>query len=173
MRKTRHCPTQVCFVLIASLAPGYVAWSQSPSEDPSPALKRAMEAGAEAMHNNNPADAEASFREATRLAPRYPSAFLDLGLAELRSGELETAEQSIRTACQLDPKLPGAHMFLGVANYQLHRLDKAREALREEIALTDTSAEAEMWLGVVELADGKPERAVPPWIELRNLRRTT
>lgn len=121
-----------------------------------------MRAGAEAMHENKPAEAETSFQEASRLAPQFPSAFLDLGLAQLREGKLEAAEGSIRTACQLDPKLPGAHMFLGIANYQMHRLGKAREALQTEIALNDANAEADMWLGVVELADGHPEKAVPP-----------
>ncbi|HEY3989728.1 MAG TPA: tetratricopeptide repeat protein [Acidobacteriaceae bacterium] len=139
-----------------------VAIAQAPSSQPDAAVERVMRAGAEAMHANRVADAETSFREATRLAPQFPSAFLDLGLAQLREGKLDAAEDSVGTACQLDPKLPGAHMFLGVVNYQMHRLDKAREALKSEIALNDQNAEAQMWLGVVELADGHPERAVPP-----------
>ena len=53
-------------------------------------------------------------------------------------------------------------MFLGVVDYQARRLDQARDALKEELALNQDNAEAEMWLGVIELADGHPERAVPP-----------
>jgi Flp pilus assembly protein TadD len=139
-----------------------IAIAQTPSTNPDIGLERAMRMGTEAMHENKAADAEKYFHEATRLAPQYPSAFLDLGLAQLREGKLDAAEESIRTSCQLDPKLAGAHMFLGIVNYQMHRFDKAREALKEAIALNDKNAEAEMWLGVVELADGHPEGAVPP-----------
>jgi tetratricopeptide (TPR) repeat protein len=162
MRRIHRRPLQVWVALVGSLAGVHIVSAQTPSGTPDAAVERAMRSGAEAMHENKPAEAEAFFREASRLAPQFPSAFLDLGLAQLREGKLEAAEGSIRMACQLDPKLPGAHMFLGVANYQMHRLDKAREALRDEITLNDKNAEAEMWLGVVELADGHPEKAVPP-----------
>jgi tetratricopeptide (TPR) repeat protein len=162
MRRIHHRPLQVCVAVIASLAVVHVAIAQTSFSGSDAAVQRAMHAGAEAMHENKPAEAEIFFQEASRLAPQFPSAFLDLGLAQLREGKLEAAEGSIRTACQLDPKLPGAHMFLGVVNYQMQRLDKAREALQDEIALNEKNAEAEMWLGVVELADGHPEKAVPP-----------
>lgn len=152
-----------CVAPLAGFAVIPAATAQtSAAANPDGGLERAMRMGAEAMHENKPADAETYFHQATGLAPRYPSAFLDLGLAQLREGKLDAAEESIRTACQLDPKLAGANMFLGIVNYQMHRLDKAREALKEAIALNDKNAEAEMWLGVVELADGHPERAVPP-----------
>jgi tetratricopeptide (TPR) repeat protein len=162
MRRIHHRPLQVWVAIIVSLAVAHIVGAQIRSGTPDVAVERAMRAGAEAMHENKPAEAETFFREASRLAPQFPSAFLDLGLAQLREGKLEAAEGSIRTACQLDPKLPGAHMFLGVVNYQMHRLDKAQDALQDEIALNDKNAEAEMWLGVVELADGHPEKAVSP-----------
>ncbi len=130
-----------------------------PVDDP---VERAMQAGAQAMHQNKPADAEASFQKATRLAPQFPSAFLDLGLAQLRQGKLDAAETSIRSACQLAPRLAGAHMFLGVVEYQMHHFDDARTALKNEIALNDKNAEAEMWLGILELADGHAEKAIAP-----------
>jgi tetratricopeptide (TPR) repeat protein len=151
-----------CMAPFAGFAVIPVATAQTSAANPDGGLERAMRMGAEAMHENKAADAEAYFHQATGLAPRYPSAFLDLGLAQLREGKLDAAEESIRTACQLDPKLSGANMFLGIVNYQMHRLDEARKALKEAIALNDKNAEAEMWLGVVEMADGHPERAVPP-----------
>jgi tetratricopeptide (TPR) repeat protein len=126
------------------------------------AVERAMRAGAQAMHANKPADAEVSFEQATQLAPHFPSAFLDLGLAQLRQGKLDAAERSIRSACELAPRLAGAHMFLGVVEYQMRHFDDARAALKNEIALNDNNAEAEMWLGVVELADGHAEAATSP-----------
>jgi tetratricopeptide (TPR) repeat protein len=162
MRRVPHRAMHVCAAALVSFVALHLAIAQTSSSSPDATVERAMRAGAEAMHENKPANAETFFHEATRLAPQFPSAFLDLGLAQLREGKLDAAEGSIRTACDLDPKLAGAHMFLGVVNYQMHRLDKAREALKKELALNDENAEAEMWLGVVELADGHPERAVPP-----------
>ena len=131
-------------------------------EAQSPSVEQAMRAGAQAMHENEPANAEVSFRKATQLAPQLPSAFLDLGLAQLRQGKLDAAEGSIRSACELAPRLAGGHMFLGVVEYQMHHFDDARSALKSEIALDDKNAEAEMWLGIVELADGHPEAATAP-----------
>jgi tetratricopeptide (TPR) repeat protein len=162
MRRIRDSVVQICFAMMVSVAVIQVAIAQTSSVPPDAAVERAMRAGAEAMHQNKASDAETFFSEATRIAPQFPNAFLDLGLAQLRQGELDAAEDSIQTACRLDPKLAGAHMFLGVVNYQMHRFDKAREALKAEIALNHENAEAEMWLGVVELADGHPEHAVPP-----------
>lgn len=139
-----------------------VANGQTSPAAPDSGLQHAMRAGAEAMRENKPADAEVSFKEATRLAPQFPDAFLDLGLAQLREGKLDSAERSIRTACGLSPALTGAHMFFGVVEYQMHHYEDAREALKNEIALNDRNAEAQMWLGIVELADGHPEAAIAP-----------
>jgi tetratricopeptide (TPR) repeat protein len=139
-----------------------VANGQTSPAGPNSSAERAMRAGAEAMRENKPAQAEESFKEATRLAPQFPSAFLDLGLAQLREGKLEGAENSIRTACRLAPALTGAHMFLGVVEYQMHHYEEARQALKNEIALNDRNAEAQMWLGIVELADGHPDGATAP-----------
>jgi len=150
----------LCGLMLIGLPVIRAAFAQQNAPDT--ALEHVMRAGAEAMHKNQPAKAESEFREATRLAPRFPSAFLDLGLAQLREGKLDAAEKSIQTACTLAPDLPGADMFLGVVEYQMHHYDEARKALRRAIARNEADAEAQMWLGVVELADGHPEAATAP-----------
>src|ERR1700733_14034705 len=162
MRRNRYRAMRICLAMMAIFAAVYVASAQTSSVPPDAAVERAMRAGAEAMHENKPSEAEISFHEATLLAPQFPSAFLDLGLAQLREGKVDAAEGYIGTACQLDPKLPGAHMFLGVVDYQMHRLDQAQDALKEELALNQDNAEAEMWLRVFEMGGGAPKRGVPP-----------
>jgi tetratricopeptide (TPR) repeat protein len=152
---------RACKVALIGFAMFPVAGAQT-SASLNADAERAMRAGAEAMRENKPFDAEVSFREATQLAPQFPSAFLDLGLAQLREGKLDSAEKSIRTACELAPKLAGAHMFLGIVEYQMHHFQEARKALKSEIGLNGANAEAQMWLGVVELADGHPEAATAP-----------
>jgi tetratricopeptide (TPR) repeat protein len=161
-RRALKASLRVVALALVSLTISCAAEGQTSPTGPDSSLERAMRAGAEAMHENKPADAEASFTEATRLAPQFPSAYLDLGLAQLREGKLDQAEDSIQTACRLSPELPGAHMFLGVVEYQRHHYEEARQALKREVALNDSNAEAQMWLGIVELADDHPEAATAP-----------
>src|ERR1700690_4343597 len=118
-----------CMAPFAGFAVIPVATAQTSAANPDGGFERAMRMGAEAMHENKAADAEAYFHHANSLAQWYPSVLLDLGLAQLREGKLDAAEESIRTACQLDPKLSGANMFLGIVKFQMHRLDEAPKVL--------------------------------------------
>src|SRR6266403_1266763 len=70
--------------------------------------------GAQAMHNGKPQEAEKYFREVTQMAPQFADGYLDMGLAQLRQGELVEAVESLNKSLQLGPNIPGAHMFLGI-----------------------------------------------------------
>ena len=139
-----------------SFAMGGVLYGQGP------AVKEAFQRGALAMHNGRIADAEQSFREAVKLAPKLPEAHLDLALALEREGKSDEAIGSLGKAIELDPKLPSAHMFLGIFLYQANRRDEAIAALGKELALDPKNGEAMMWMGIVQLAAGRPELAVGP-----------
>ena len=115
------------------------------------------------MKSGRPADAEAAFREAVRMAPSLADAHLDLGLVLGREGKLDEAINSLNTAIRLNPRIEGAHMFLGIFLHQANRQDEARTALQQEIAHSPNNAEALTWLGMVELAAGHPEKAVGPF----------
>lgn len=121
-----------------------------------------MQLGGQAMQKGNFPEAEQRFREATEKAPQFASAYLDLGLAQVRQAKTEQAVESLKTAERLDSHLPGVHMFLGIAEYQLHRLDAAKADLQQEISAKPDNPEALLWLGIVDLAAGNPEAAVSP-----------
>ena len=122
-------------------------------------VQSAFQHGAAALHEGRNADAEREFRDAVRLDPQLPVAYLDLGLVLGREGKLTEAIDTIRKGLQLDPRLESAHMFLGIFLYQTGQSDAAIEALHQELALHPKSEESLSWLGIVELAAGRPERA--------------
>lgn len=125
-------------------------------------LNEIFHRGAEAMAAGHTGEAEAEFKHATEVAPNFAPAFLDLGLTQLKQGELMDAITSIDKALQLDPNSRGAHLFLGIAEYQSHHIPDAVENLQAAITEDPKSVQALLWLGIVELNAGHPERATEP-----------
>lgn len=125
-------------------------------------MQSLFRAGAQAMHAGDPAAAEQSFRKATELAPDFPTAWLDMGLAQLKQNKMADAIASIRKALELDPSATGAHLFLGIAEYQSSRADEAVVDLQQAIAQNPRDVQALTWLGIVELNSGHPEKAAEP-----------
>lgn len=118
--------------------------------------------GSEAMRQGDARAAEERFREATRLAPGFAEAWLDLGLAQLKEGKLADAIPSMQQALKLDPAAPGAHLFLGIAEYQIHHGDDAVRDLEQAVHDDANNVQALLWLGIVELDTGHPEKAAEP-----------
>lgn len=130
--------------------------------DNSEQLKALFQRGAVAMQKGDLVTAEASFQQATQLAPDFAPAFLDLGLTELREGKLLEATASIRKSLQLDPHAPNSHLFLGIAEYQSSHPEEAENNLQQAIEEDPHNVQALMWLGIVELNTEHPEKAVDP-----------
>ena len=143
------------------LAAGVVASAQSSPPDQQK-LQAIFQSGSQAMHAGNAAAAEEQFRQATRLAPGFAEAWLDLGLAQLKEGKLADAIPSMRQALALDPSTHGAHLFLGIAEYQTHHGDDALVDLGDAVQQDPRNPLAQMWLGIVQLESGHPEKATEP-----------
>jgi tetratricopeptide (TPR) repeat protein len=126
----------------------------------SPEVQSAFQHGATALHEGRMADAEREFRNAIRIDPKLPEAYLDLGLVLGREGKLTEAIDAIQTALRLNPGLDSANMFMGIFQYQTGQIDAAIKALNQELAHNGKNEEALSWLGIVELAAGRPEKAV-------------
>ena len=125
-------------------------------------LQAIFQRGSRAMHEGDAAAAEEQFRAATRLAPNFAEAWLDLGLAQLKGGKLTDAIPSIRQALKLDPSAHGAHLFLGIAEYQTDQIDDAVTDLQSAVQEDPGNPQALLWLGIVELDTGHPEKATEP-----------
>lgn len=142
-----------------SLSCGRVAAAQSgtPAQ-----LQDLFRQGAQDIRSGDLAGAEATFREATQVAPGVAPAWLDLGLAQLREGKLPQAIENIEASLRIDPASPGAHLFLGIAEYQSSHPDDAIADLKLAIQDDPKNEQAYAWLGIVELNVGHPEEAVGP-----------
>ncbi|HTX40642.1 MAG TPA: tetratricopeptide repeat protein [Acidobacteriaceae bacterium] len=125
-------------------------------------LQAIFQRGSQAMHQGNAAEAEEQFRAATRLAPDFAEAWLDLGLAQLKGGKLTEAIPSIRQALKLDPSVRGAHLFLGIAEYQTDQIGDALTDLESAVHEDGNNPETLLWLGIVELDTGHPDQAIGP-----------
>lgn len=132
------------------------------AQDQTSQVQELFRQGALDMRAGKVANAEADFLKATKIAPDFAPAYLDLGLAQLKEGKLPEATASIRKSLSMDPKSPGAHMFLGIAEYQSNHINEAVEDLKQEIAEDPNNAQALMWLGIVELSSGHPDLATAP-----------
>ena len=149
-------------VLAALLCLGTADAQTEPSGRLQQKVQELMTAGSGAMQQGHAPEAVADFQQATEAAPDFPSAFLGLGLAELRMGQVSEAEKALKRALALDPHTPGAHLFLGIAQYQGGDAAAAAANLKEELAAQPENLEALTWLGIVELGAGHPEAAAPP-----------
>jgi tetratricopeptide (TPR) repeat protein len=123
-------------------------------------VQSAFQHGATALREGRNADAEQDFRNAIRLDPKLPEAYLDLGLVLGREGKLAEALETIRTSLQLDPSLASANLFQGIFEYQTGQIESAIKSLHQELAINSKNEEALSWLGIIELAAGRPEQAV-------------
>jgi tetratricopeptide (TPR) repeat protein len=137
--------------LLLVCAAGEVRSQQGPS--------RWMEAGAVALRQGNPKQAEEDFRRELEANPASADAHLGMGVAQLRAGE---PDASITKAIELNPEIRSAHMFRGIAFFQMNSLDQAIVEFQEELKVRPKDVEALTWLGIVELQAGRPKQAAEP-----------
>ncbi len=127
---------------------------------PSETALAQMQAGTEAMRAGHVEEAAADFEQLTAAAPRFPEAYLNLGLALSQLGRNEDAARSLEKGIALKPSMRGAHLFLAIAQYRLNRLEPANTAIHAETARFASDAQAWMWQGIIGLALGRNAEAV-------------
>jgi tetratricopeptide (TPR) repeat protein len=100
------------------------------------------------------AAAEASFRQAIRVAPGDAASFSGLGITLAQQNKLDQAEQSIREALRLDPNMPAAHNNLGLALIAQKRPHEAIASIGRAVKLAPNLAEAHNNLGEAQCQIG-------------------
>ncbi|HYV39538.1 MAG TPA: tetratricopeptide repeat protein, partial [Gemmataceae bacterium] len=106
-----------------------------------------------------PADAEAYYRQALRLNPKFAEAHNGLGNVLQSLERLDEAVAQIRQALQLKPDFAEAHNNLGNALLRQEKKDEAASHYREALRLRPDYGEVHNNLGALMLAMNKPEVA--------------
>ena len=116
-------------------------------------------------------EAQAYFRRALAIDPRYPQATAALAIAVCNAGYLAWADDAeanfteaydlARRAVALDPRYPIAHFALGLICAWTGRYDRSMAEYREAINLNPSYAAAHVMLGHWAAYAGRLEEAIP------------
>jgi tetratricopeptide (TPR) repeat protein len=104
------------------------------------------------------ADAEAAYREAIRLDPKFTFAHNGLGNTLYNLGRFEAAETVYREAIRLDPDYAFASRGLGMMLYEQGRFEEAEAVFRETIDRHPDDSRTHGWYGLL-LATGQLRQA--------------
>ena len=102
----------------------------------SPNSARALRVYGQALIDQNRfREAIAPLRKSVEIYPVYDYAWVDLGIAQMQSGDAATAETSLKRALRLNDENAEAHLALGVLYMGAGRGDLARPRFERAISL--------------------------------------
>jgi len=107
--------------------------------------------------------AEASFRKAIEVDPRYAEAWNNLGLVRSRLGKAEDAAAAFEKAIEIDPKMGEVYNNLGFLYHTSLQYDRALEMFNQALQTTSDSAVAYTNLGNTYYKLNRHEQAVQAW----------
>ena len=106
------------------------------------------------------------YQRAAALGLRNWDLFLNLGLAQLESGDPEAATDSLRKAALFGEEHFESHFNLALVNQRRGRLEDAEQETLASLQLNPGQADARNMLGVIYAQEGKTVRASLVWREL-------
>jgi serine/threonine-protein kinase len=115
---------------------------------------------AKSMYDWDWEGAEAEFRTALELDPRYPIAHFWYGWFFLFQGQYEEAIASMKQALELEPLSSHILCDLGVAQYFAGQYDQALEQYRKTLEGDSTFSYPHLFLGWVYIQLAEPEKAL-------------
>ena len=127
----------------------------------SPNSARALRVYGQALIDRNRfREAVAPLRKSVEIYPVYDYAWVDLGIAQMQSGNAAAAETSLMRALRLNDENAEAHLALGALHMGAERGDLARPHFERAISLKPTLVEARFNLGTLYLKAGLRRLAI-------------
>ena len=108
---------------------------------------------------NRPDEAIPLFRQALIMEPENPLLWMNLGIAQQRTGDYEEALISFQRAVFIDDGLPEALGSMGLIYYELEQFDSAEECYQSALILDADSPTIWNNLGVLYFVEGSYEEA--------------
>ena len=105
-------------------------------------------------------EAIAPLKKSVEIYPVYDYAWVDLGIAQMQSGDAAAAEISLKRALRLNDGNAEAHLALGALYMGAERGDLARPHFERAIGLNPRLAEARFNLGTLYLKAGSRRLAI-------------
>jgi len=94
-----------------------------------------FERGVQVLQQDRVGEGIALLERATEAAPNLTAAWIDLGIARARAGELEGAAASLEKARELAPGHPVVHNELGILYRRMGRFEDARRSYQKALEL--------------------------------------
>jgi tetratricopeptide (TPR) repeat protein len=131
--------------------------------------KKEFNKGNEALDRRNWPEARKHLEKAIELYPKYVSAYNNLGLVWMKSGEPTKAREAFEKAVTLDSSFSQAYLNLGrIANAE-HRYTQAEEYFNKALAGKPLDPDALFLLAYAELMSGKFDQVIANVRKLHSL----
>ncbi|WP_010260188.1 tetratricopeptide repeat protein [Treponema primitia] len=108
---------------------------------------------------NRPYEAIPLFRKALIMEPENPLLWMNLGIAQQRTGDYEEALNSFQRAVYIDDDLTEAWVSMGLIYYEIEQLDLAEECYHSALVRDGNSPKTWNNLGVLYFVEGSYEEA--------------
>lgn len=125
------------------------------------AATAAFRVALEAQQRGEQEQAEAAYRRAVELDPRYAEALVNLGAIVARAGRYDEAVRYYQRALEIDPRLNAARVNLGLAHYRAGRVSAAVDVFRTAHKADPTLLQVTQLLGLALAEAGNDAEAIP------------
>jgi tetratricopeptide (TPR) repeat protein len=108
---------------------------------------------------NRPNEAISLFRKALCMEPENPLLWLNLGIAQQRTGDYEEAIESFHRAVSIEDELAEAWLSMGLIYYEMEQFDLSEDCYHSALARDDNDPKIWNNLGVLYFTEGSFEEA--------------
>lgn len=126
-----------------------------------PKARAVFQKGILQMEHQQPAEAEAAFRKAIGLYPKFAAAYMCLGAVLADQRKFPEADEAIHQAVELDGKSSNTYAYLGYIYVRENHPKLARAAFRRSIGISSDNWFAQLEMGRLLYQEGDYKVALP------------